>query len=239
MNKYPLDLAGIQNILGDLARHNEAQEETIQKLVGYLRETISYVDHHNDIDVIEEAQDFLRSMNKRTMDFSNLRFDQQNGHKTEDISPYNVRLDVTPGQPIDAKNEAKLNSVEAGFGDTMTEEELAVHFGEPLPKKAKKKKAPMSPEEIESWEAAQNNSNDIYKISARVKNLARAKDASLTTVGVALCNVYTHVLKAFYDFADAQDDKETKIKLTDLIRKQEEMPANFIAAVHAKVKIEE
>lgn len=119
----------------------------------------------------------------------------------------------------------------------MNEHELANHFKENAPKK----KVVVEPkletkEDIEAWEKAQDNSNDIYRISARVKNLARGADASLTPVGEALCNTYTHVLKELYDFAETVKNKKTKAKLLEILRKNEVMPGNFIAAVKNGVR---
>lgn len=89
----------------------------------------------------------------------------------------------------------------------------------------------MTPEEVKEWEKEQDNSDDIYKIVARVKNHARSKSATLTPVGDALCNTYTHVIKSFYDFANSLTDKNDKIRLIELIRKNETMPGDFIMAV--------
>ena len=47
-----------------------------------------------------------------------------------------------------------------------------------------------------------SNNTDIYAIAARVKNLARDYDARLTPIGESMCNLYVHILKDFYDFAD-------------------------------------
>jgi hypothetical protein len=91
----------------------------------------------------------------------------------------------------------------------------------------------MSLEEIEEWEAKQDNSNEIYKIAARVKNLARGGSLNLTPAGEALCNTFVHVAKELYDFAEKIEDKDLKIKLTELIRKHENMPATLIAAMGA------
>lgn len=43
---------------------------------------------------------------------------------------------------------------------------------------------------------------DLYSLAARVKNLARGDDASLTPIGEKLCNLYIHVLMDFYEFAE-------------------------------------
>lgn len=229
MNKYPLDTQAIDNIARDLSLHDKAQSDIIGKLVNFLRQSMCYIEDGRELEWYVNAETLLKTLHTRNVDFQNLRFDQQNGHKVEEVSPYSGSIDVV--------QEAKLNQVEEGFGSPMTEEELAIHFGEPLPKKKVEKSiAKMTLEEIKSWEKAQDNSNDIYKISARVKNLAREGGAGLTPVGESLCNTYIHVMKAFYDFADNLEDKEIKIKLTELIRKQEGMPSSFIAATHANVK---
>jgi len=86
-------------------------------------------------------------------------------------------------------------------------------------------------EEIEAWEKANNDSNDIYRLSARVKNLAVIEGkASLTPVGAMLCNTYTHVLKALYDFSETIQDKAVKDRLVEILRNSESMPAKFILA---------
>lgn len=238
MNKYPLDQQGIQNIANDFLKHDLAQREIMNKLVGYLREAMAYVDDEEQ-EWYGEAEILVQTLYKRKMDFDNFRFDQQNGHKQEEISPYPDGPQLPSGERLGAAQEQALNDVEEGFGPPMTTEELAAYFGESLPKKPKKVKAvhKMDLQEIQEWEKQQDNSTDIYKIAARVKNLARGGDATLTPVGESLCNVYVHVLKAFYDFADILDDKDTKIKLHELIRKQEGMPGNFIAATHAGVRV--
>jgi len=51
-----------------------------------------------------------------------------------------------------------------------------------------------------------------------------------------LCNTFVHVLKSIYDFADSIEDKDTKIKLIEIMRRHENMPANLIAAAGAGVK---
>lgn len=138
---------------------------------------------------------------------------------------------------MDYIEEQRLNKEESEFGAPWTEEELARHFNEPPPVKKKTKPLKdMTAEEIVAMEVAQDNSNDIYKISARVKNLARFGGASLTPQGEALCNTYTHVLKAFYTFAETMTNQEEKDKFMQLIRKHEDMPSNLIAAAGVGVK---
>lgn len=92
----------------------------------------------------------------------------------------------------------------------------------------------MTKAELEEWENQQNNSTDIYKIKARVANLARKNGASLTPVGEMMINSFVHLFKALYDFSDSIQDKETKTKLIELVRKHENVPAQLIATVTPK-----
>lgn len=110
--------------------------------------------------------------------------------------------------------ESQLNQQE---GTSQSEAELARHFGEALP------------------EVKPPPTYDIYEVSARIKNLAREAAGSLSPVGDVLCNTYTHVVMALYNFSEtlAPGDKE---RLKDLIRANENMPANVIAASAAHVK---
>lgn len=101
--------------------------------------------------------------------------------------------------------------------DEMSTSELAAQFGVPVP--AEK----------------QETNNDIYKISARVKNLARGSGASLTPVGDILCNTYTHVLFALYEYSSKLPEPH-KTELFNLIQKHEGMPADVIAAAGAGIK---
>lgn len=148
-----------------------------------------------------------------------------------------IAISAYPTQ-FDPIQDAQLSAKEAAiFGEEMTEADLAKQFGEPPPvRKEGKALNDMSRDEIESWERAQDNSNDLYKIKARVSNLARGGGAALTAQGEMLVNTYVHVLKSLYDFAENIEDSTTKIKLTQLIRKNEDMPGNLIAAAGAGVR---
>lgn len=224
MNRYPLDDKGMESIVLDIMQNDKFQKEMVFKLCILLRNAMAYVEDE-DMDWYKDAQKLLEDVHERKVAFENLRFDQSNGHRTDMSSPYDVSL-----------SPMTLSDEDIGITHETTEAELAVHFNEPLPKKKQEKKVDtMSIEEIESWEKKQDNSNDIYKISARVKNIARGGGGNLTDVGDMLCNTFTHVAKSFYDFAEKISDKETKIKLIELIRRHEDMPGNFIAATHAGV----
>ena len=145
---------------------------------------------------------------------------------------------VGPGTlQFDAVQDAQISAKEATiFGEEFSEEEMARQFNEPppvrLPTKPLKE---MTKAEIEALESSADNSNDLYKIKARVANLARFGGASLTAQGEMLANTYVHVLKAFYDFAETIPDKTIRNNLVSLIRKHEDMPANLIAAAGAGV----
>lgn len=132
-----------------------------------------------------------------------------------------------------AAEEGRLNEAEAKLGPEMSTSELASHFNEPTPT-AKPEVIPKTKEELDKWEKDQLNSNDIYRIAARVKNLA-AGNGSLTPVGEMMCNSFVHVLKAIYDFSETLPEPQ-KTQLGDLLRKHEDMPANLIAAAGAGVR---
>jgi len=227
--KYPIDSDGVVDLTRCLVRQDEAQKAIIRKLVKFLREAMSYV--HDESGWYEDAERLIQSLYQRDLDFKNFRFDKGNGHKKDQISPY---------EEDEMHNEDDDYSPDNGIETPMSAEELAAHFGETLPaipKKPVKAINKMSLEEIKEWEAQQDNSNDIYKIAARIKNEARGKhgEATLTTVGVSLCNMFTHMLKSFYDFAETIPDKEVKIRLIELIRRQEKVPGDFIRAMHSGV----
>lgn len=224
MSKYPLDAQALSEMTRDIVQHNTAQELLIGKLSGLLSEAIADADE--DADWIKEATEMSKSLSKRKLDFETHRFNQKNGYGVGQRSPYQA----TPEELQEAED----------LGPEMSEAEIAALFNAqpaPKPKKKKQKKlSKMSLEEIEAWEKAQDNSNDIYKVSARIKNLARMSvKANLTTQGDMVCNTFTHMIKNLYDFAETIQDKETKIRLMELVKKQEEMPANLISALFAGV----
>lgn len=71
-------------------------------------------------------------------------------------------------------------------------------------------------------------SNDIYAIAARVKNLARGNDCTLTRMGDAMSNYYILVLKDLYDFAENLTEPK-KGQLISLIRDKEDLPKKIIS----------
>jgi hypothetical protein len=126
----------------------------------------------------------------------------------------------------------------------LSEEEIASQFGGkklrhlsedeingvPIPKLERLVK------EYEEEEAKAEASIDIYKIKARVANLARGPGVSLTPQGEQLCNVFVHVLKSLYEFASKIEDQHIRSDLNKLIRSHEGMPGTLIAAAGAGVK---
>jgi hypothetical protein len=70
--------------------------------------------------------------------------------------------------------------------------------------------------------------NDIYQISARIKNAAAASDHAFSPQGIALCNMFTHVIKELYDFSATIEDKEIAANLDRIIKRQENFPARLL-----------
>lgn len=70
--------------------------------------------------------------------------------------------------------------------------------------------------------------NDIYQISARIKNAVAFADHALSPQGNALCNMFSHVIKELYDFSETIVDEEIASKLNQIIKKQEEFPAKLL-----------
>lgn len=206
----PEEIVGLMGNFGNRPDQRELQEFQVKAIKEY-------------------AARALEAFVAQTMDCAITHID-----KMRAIHPPGVVMD--PGKRLDYVDENKFNGIERDFGSPMTEEEVAAHFGEPPPeKKVVKSVNEMTLEEIESLEKGKDNSNDIYKISARVKNLARGTNVKLTPVGDALCNTYTHVLKSFYDFANTLDS-QTKNRFVNLIRSHEKMPGDVIASANTGVK---
>lgn len=246
--KYPLDDKGIQDISTDILSHHRAQARIIEQLIDFLSEALRDADPET-CEWYDDVQKLVKARNQRIMEFENLRFNQTNGHNLDTNSPFPVEAQERLASIglIDIKKESDLNAHEAQeFGGEMSEAEIAAMFPtQPAPRviaKKKKKKEnklnKMTMEEIEGWEAAQDNSNDIYKVSARIKNAARAGvKANLTPQGDMVCNTFTHLVKGIYDLAETVHDKDVRTKLIQFARKQEEAPAGLIAALSAGVRI--
>lgn len=135
-----------------------------------------------------------------------------------------------------AAEEGRLNQEEAKSGQAMSPGEVASHFQEPTPAPEPVVKAPQTEEELAAWQKAQDESEDLYKIAARVKNLAREGNKVLTPQGEALCNTYVHVLKSLYEWSNKIPDEALRKELKDFIRSKEDMPGSYISAMMAGVK---
>jgi len=72
-----------------------------------------------------------------------------------------------------------------------------------------------------------NNPNDHYAIKARVENLARDWDASLTPMGTVLVNHFVFVLKDLYDFSETLQEPY-KHRLKEILEVHEGMPRKII-----------
>lgn len=235
--KYPLDNQAIEEMSRDLLLHHRGQNQTVGDLVKLLEEAMASCEDEDE-EWFSDAERFLKGLSTRRMDFETHRFNQKNGYAKTSKSPYPATASESVG-PIDLAKENELNAMEKDFGDEMSEEDIARMFNE-KPKKKKKTKPieKMTLKEIEDLEEAQNNSNDIYKVSARIKNLARtAVKGNLTAQGDMVTNTFAHLIKGIYDFAQTVQDKDTKTKLIQYAKDQEQAPANLIAALGAGVKL--
>lgn len=224
--KYPLDDQTFAENLTRFLEHNKGQIAVIDNLKTLLEEAMDR-EGDADCDWYKESEQVLKDLHALKMYHDSRRFNEGNGH----YEPKEAAAEIfSDGQP------------DAPEGGEMSEAELARMFKEKRSNKEVKKLGKslkeMSLEEIEDWESAQDNSNDIYKIKARIANLARGPGMALTPVGEILCNSFVHMLKSLYDFADTIQDKPLKIQLIAIIRNQESVPGTIIAAAGAGVKKE-
>lgn len=218
-------------------------------------------------DWYDEAEKLLILQKKLKLDHDNRIFNEKNGHYTgglaegqmiasfigaaETIRPNGDGTEtIVPGiqnfgQIKDPQVNANINEREKALGEELSEADIARMFGEKTKKKltngvdlsAKEPFKGMSIEQIEEWEQKQDNSNDIYKVKARVSNLAAATGGSLTAVGEMMVNSFVHVVKDLYDFADTIQDKSLRIQLIERVKKHEGMPGALIDATKSGVKI--
>jgi hypothetical protein len=249
-------------MFGHLVTHERTQRQLITAMSGLLMEAIATSD--GDQEWVVEAKKLFKTQKMIKAEHETRLFNQKNGHAEnhtvkvetsvapETIQPIQGAPIIMPGAQIDPQTNHELNKMEESFGGEMSEEELERMFNQRPAIRATSenagpkhvdlsKKNPfkgMTLQEIESWEAAQNNSNDIYKIKARVQNLAVGiSGGNLTAVGEMMVNSFVHVLRDLYEFADYLPDAEQRIRLVERIRKHEGMPGTLIAAASAGVKV--
>lgn len=240
---YPIDNKAVEELAGALqgsanaiVLHDRAMRKDLLVLTGLVQEAVK---SGKLLETIwhDEADAFLKTIKRRKLDDENHRFNQKNGQALPTIVGTLTEENFVPVEgknPYDtAKWEENLNRIEGSFGEAMSEDELANYFNEATPANAvdrmKKPLSKMTLEEIDKWEAEHDNSTNIYKVSARVKNLARNEGAALTPVGEILTNTYTHVLLALYKFADSLGAAD-KVRMYELVRSQEGFAGTVINA---------
>ena len=253
MFRYPLDQDTTNELYAHLLNHDKHGRESIKKLLGILSQALNETEDEETY-WQEEASNAIKFHQRLKVDHENRIFDEKNTRLARSMEVKPVVASENPAftearavvaeqkATIDVSKESHLNKIEESFGEAWTEEDLAKHFNEQVPVRSKKKdkeKNPdfhkMSLQDIEAWEKKQDNSNDIYKISARVKNLARGSGGVLTPVGDMLCNSFTHVLKDMYDFFETIPDKDIRIKCIERMRRHEGMPGTLVSAAGAGV----
>lgn len=222
---YPLDKATVDEYFAHLLNNNKYQEEAVKHLLDVLHQALGETEDE-DTYWQDEAQRALKHFEYIKSHHETRRFNERTAFESRGIK------DV-PNIPI------KVGKTD----DSLDEDELAEHFGEEKPIRNKKKDLEKNPDfkkmtmdEIEAWEEKQDNSNDIYKVAARVKNLARSSGVNLTPVGEMLANSFVHVLKDLYDFAETIPDKNIRIQFIEKVRSHEDMPGRLIAATTANMK---
>lgn len=250
--QYPLDSTTVNEFYRHLVAHEIGQLQLISELSSLLESAIDSVDEDQENEEwYKKANRLLENRHRLKIEHENRRFNEDNLRKARGmqkvevpILPREVHRAVTLPDFNDPEVNSEFNKMEKSFGEEMSETDLVVHFNEKSKNKNKSKKVDldsknpfknMTIEEIEAWEKEQDNSNDIYKIKARVANMARDGGASLTQQGEMLVNTFVHVLDALYQFAETIPDKDIKIQLIKKIRIQEGMPANLVKAAKAGV----
>lgn len=228
--KYPLDPTTYVENVRHILEHEKTQVLIIQKMGSLLESAMDFIDSDN-IEWYKESETLLKDLHAMKMYHESRRWNEDNYQRQQ-------HMDDGPDLSLSVLEDTYTPSETHG---EMTEEDLSKHFKEKR-KDKKKKEEPktlksMTNEEIVEWEQAQENSNDIYKVKARVANLARGNGLSLTPQGDQLVNTYVHVLKSFYAFAEKLEDKNVKVQLTALIRSVENMPGTLIAAAGAGVVV--
>lgn len=264
--KYPIDAITTETFLGHLVQHDRAQRQMIHALTILIQEAMSEPGA-DETEWFDEAKALLKAQAAIKMEHENRAFNAKNGHHEKHDVKVNVSADVQPiipigdnvtfqGVQIGPEENARLNQSEKGFGEEMSEAELERLFSEkskPKAPKPQKRLKDMSDSEIsrtpvqelqklvdaaEAEERQQDMSNDIYKVKARVSNLAVSiSGGNLTPVGEMMVNSFVHVVKDLYDFAENLQDREIRSRLMERIRKHESMPGTLISAASAGVRM--
>lgn len=265
--KYPIDPLTAETMFGHLIASDRAQRQLILALSGLLREAMGEMGSE-DTPWYDEAEKLFKIQHAIKMDHETRIFNAKNGHPENHTVKIEGPIDIgpmppgevtyVPGVKIDPEMSARMTEAEKGFGEEMSEADLARHFNESTKRNRPKETKPRrlkdmsqseinhtSPEELqklvdeaEEEEHRQENSTDIYKIKGRIQNLAVSiSGGNLTPVGEMMVNSFVHVVKDLYDFADTLTDNEIRNKLIEKVKKHESMPGTLIAAASAGVKV--
>jgi len=249
-DKLPLHGDTVRSVLSLLTSHDVALRDTNKQLLTLLQSALdSSTEEMAELPWFEDAFKLIKQQNQLRTEQENDAFFIRSREGTKEATAtiqninkmhtFNPDLNQVRDLSAELALEQERNKAESELGDELTQDEIAEYF-KSKPKKSKSINFDkMTLEEIDEWEKKQDNSNDIYKVKARVANLARGSNASLTQVGEMMVNTFVHVLLALYAFAETIEDKDTKIKLIEIIRKQEGMPGNLINAASAGVKANE
>lgn len=239
MKDFPLDQKSVEELTGGfnllsktILLHDREQRAQIQTLKQFVMEAMQF-EGAAETAWFEDVQDFLNESWKIANEQEGARFNRSNGHKI----PRSYETPAEIVKRVADASESDFEEKKSSSSEEMTEEDLGAHFGTtptPKPRKDRLRKplSKMSVEELDDLQKAEeeaaDNSNDIYKVKARVANLARMNGVVLTPQGEMLVNTYVHSLLALYSFAESIKDKGTREALIKVIRAQESMPANLI-----------
>lgn len=250
--KYPLDAETFIETVTMLVENNKMQQILVDKMKGLLEQAMTDAET-DDSQWYDDAEDLLKDLHALKTYHESRRFNETNFRNqygfeaTQKADASIARLNLPPSEIVQVQDEdVTVNE--------LSEDDMSRFFSE---KRKEKRYRPnrslkqMSHDEIAkapvadlkellqqatAEEIAMDNSNDIYKIKARVANLARGPGMQLTAQGQQLCNTFVHVLKSLYDFADRIPYEDVRTKLISLLRSHENMPGILIAAAGAGVK---
>jgi hypothetical protein len=251
--KYPLDPSTFSETINTLVEHNKMQEVLVQKVCSLLQLAMDDAEYA-DSEWYVESETLFKDMHALKMYHESRRFNEDNFRKQYGFEPAQ-RVKGSIDRLNDLSDLPMVDDQEEAPEMSHTELDVALNSKRSMKKRRyvgnpQRGLQQMSEDEISSTpvnklkelvaqaeldEQASDNSTDIYKIKARVANLARGPGMSLTPQGVQLCNTFVHVLKSFYDFADKIQDPNVRVPLIKLIRSHEKMPGVLIASAGAGV----
>lgn len=248
-----MDSATFIETANQLLEHNKTQENLVNRVCGLLKESMSYVEEGEEEEWYFQAQTLFVDLHALQMYHESRRFNEDNFRKqfgyepkarvADSINRINEPVDIPVLEPQDdhgEMSETELNKLFNGNREVKRHKQASSKRG--LRQMSEREIASTSIDKLKELvadatieEHAMDNSTDIYKIKARVANLARGPGMQLTPQGEQLCNTFVHVLKSLYDFADRVHEEKTRTSLIKLIRSHETMPSVLIAAAGAGV----